>query len=828
MMWRKHNYIAIISLFFITALNAQDNQELKLNDLEYFEMSGLNVMSFQDVYPEGHQGGISIIQNGVRVATNGNLVLDLTPGQWQPISKLSKREVDKKNNTIRVSLTFPDSSRFKGFNPIKYPDLYFNYKITVKPEGKSIRVIVDLDRPIPAEWIGKVGFNIELFPGILFGKSWYVDQQSGIFPRQPNGPVKVDNQGEDQPVPYASGKKLVIAPENDAQRMVIESKMAEIQLLDGRIKHNNGWFVVRSIVPEGATTKAIDWTITPNAIPGWKYKPVIHVSQIGYHPDQQKIAVIELDVADKISGNVELMRISENGNAEKILSSLPVLWGKFLRYNYSQFNFSEVNREGMYFIQYGASRTEPFMISQAVYKRHVWQPVLEYFLPIQMCHMRVSEKYRVWHGVCHLDDALMAPTDWTHFDGYQQGPSTLTRFKPQEPIPGLNVGGWHDAGDDDLRIESQAGEVYILSLIYEEFNIQTDNTSIDQKNKVVEIHQPDGKPDILQQIEHGMLNVIGAYKSLGRLYRGIISPTLKQYVMMGDVSNQTDNLVFNPKLKPDEHTDGASGKHDDRWLFTEDNPGREFEATAYIAAAARTLKDYNPTLANECLNTAEELWKVDRSLQKGAIVNKIHAAIELYLTTGKEEYKQFITANEDVIKSRISSLGWLIGRVLPKLNNAHFSDSMNVAVATYEKQVNGQLLKNPFGVPYRPIIWGSGWSIQKFGVDQYFLYKGFPSLINKEYVLNSLNFILGCHPGENTASFASGIGSRSLTTAYGYNRADWSYIPGGVTSGTALIKPDFPELKDFPYLWQQTEYVLGGGSSNFMFLVLAADKLMSK
>jgi hypothetical protein len=42
-----------------------------------------------------------------------------------------------------------------------------------------------------------------------------------------------------------------------------------------------------------------------------------------------------------------------------------------------------------------------------------------------------------------------------------------------------------------------------------------------------------------------------------------------------------------------------------------------------------------------------------------------------------------------------------------------------------------------------------------------------------------------------------------MTIAYGFNRADWSYIPGGVSSGTALIRPDFPELKDFPYLWRK-------------------------
>ena len=49
-----------------------------------------------------------------------------------------------------------------------------------------------------------------------------------------------------------------------------------------------------------------------------------------------------------------------------------------------------------------------------------------------------------------------------------------------------------------------------------------------------------------------------------------------------------------------------------------------------------------------------------------------------------------------------------------------------------------------------------------------------------------------------------------------------------MVSGTALIRPDFPELLEFPFLWQQTEYVLGGGSSHYMFLVLAAQQLLEE
>src|ERR1051325_4265836 len=129
--------------------NAQQTS-LLLNDLEYFELPGLNVMAFQDIYPEGHQAGVSIIQNGVRVATNGDLRLDPTPGQWQPMPKQDKRTVSKERNEITTWLSYPDPSRNRtGFNPIDYPDLNLSYQVIVKGEGKNIHIVVDLDKACP-------------------------------------------------------------------------------------------------------------------------------------------------------------------------------------------------------------------------------------------------------------------------------------------------------------------------------------------------------------------------------------------------------------------------------------------------------------------------------------------------------------------------------------------------------------------------------------------------------------------------------------------------------------------------------------------------------
>ena len=290
----------------------------------------------------------------------------------------------------------------------------------------------------------------------------------------------------------------------------------------------------------------------------------------------------------------------------------------------------------------------------------------------------------------------------------------------------------------------------------------------------------------------------------------------------------TDGLFYSDILKPGEKTATQSSLADDRWVFTEDNPGRELTTAAQMAAASRVLKGFNDTLSARCLEVAEAIFNLDRQVTGLEAASKLHAASELYLTTGQQIYKDYLLNNKSLIISEFGNIGWLISGAIFKTGNDELIQSVKKAANAFASEIAKQGSQTPFGVPYSPYIWGAGWDIQSFGVRQYYLNKAFPDIFPKDYMYNALNFILGVHPGSNTASFASGVGARSTTVAYGANRADWSYIPGGVSSGTALIRPDFPELLDWPFLWQQQEYVMGGGATNFMFLVLAADKLLNK
>ncbi|MBO4843615.1 MAG: glycoside hydrolase family 9 protein [Bacteroidales bacterium] len=835
-----NRYLACLAAVLLSGTIAC-SQEFKLGPEGYYRNEGVDVMAFNDFYPEGHQGGVCVIMNGHRVATNGDLRFEATPGQWQPVPRQISREVD--GNVITTRLAYPDSTRhLTGFNPMIYPDAVIEYTVTTRAVGDHIEVTLDLDQPIPEAFIGKAGFNLEFFPGSLFGKPWIMDDKDGIYPRQPNSPLLLTepnykNTGDfhidGRPIidfdrlvaegkgynpivaddiiaePYAVGRRFVSRPDDPYSKLTVETLTADLKLYDGRMNHNNGWFVLRSEIPAGATKGAVKWIISPNIVKGWTYAPVIQTSQIGYHPNQSKVAILELDAKQEANGNADVFKIDAQGE-HKVLSVKPVSWGKFLRFNYAKADFSSVKEPGLYQIKYGDSVSSVFRIAEDIYDRGVWQPVIEYFLPNQMCHMRVNEKYRVWHDACHMDDALMALNE-NGIDGYDQSPG-ISKYAPGQPVPDVAIGGWHDAGDLDLRIESQAGESYILSMAYEQFKPEIDVTAIDFHKHVTEIHEPDGKNDILQQIENGALSVVAAYKALGRPYRGIISSSIRQYVILGDAAAMTD---------------GIPGNEDDRWIYTEENASRDRATAADMAAVARTLRGYNDTLATQSLEMAEALFH-------NTAGDRLQAAVELYLTTGKVEYRDYILDQQASLQRGVSRSAWYLARVAKAWEQSSdsqekaFAAAFREALPALKESYTQRAAATPYGVPYQPSIWGAGWDIQSFGYQYYFLCSAYPEIFDAGLVHDALHFILGRHPGENTASFASGVGAVSATTAYGTTRADWSYVPGGVISGTAIIRPDLPELLEFPFLWQQTEYVLGGGSSHYMFLVLAAQSLLKR
>src|SRR5947208_6244744 len=102
-------------------------------------------------------------------------------------------------------------------------------------------------------------------------------------------------KGYTQPLPFAEGKSITLGVDDVLARVNVVSDTASLMLLDGRDRAQNGWFVLRSLIPSGKTTGAIVWHIRPDVIPNWTRPPMIAHSQVGYAPGFSKVAVVELD-----------------------------------------------------------------------------------------------------------------------------------------------------------------------------------------------------------------------------------------------------------------------------------------------------------------------------------------------------------------------------------------------------------------------------------------------------------------------------------------------------------------------------------------------------
>jgi endoglucanase len=818
------------------------SQKLRVNDLEYFEAPGVNIFVFNNLYNgfffDEKTAGIELIHHGVRTATGGAVRLSPTPEQWDLIPVMTGRVVDKSNNSIEVTL--------------RYEDYDFEAKVTVVAKDDGVIIRASLEKPLPQKLVGHAGLNLEFLPSAYFERTYFMDGRGGVIPLSPssntkarpvaekipqfNGYSTFDDRGRGEflvPEPLASGKTLVLAPEDSERCVKIHSLNGDLSLFDGRILAQNGWFVVRSLIPPNTTGNAVEWYLEPKTIHDWKRQPVIGFSQVGYHPAQSKIAVIELDKRQSPLPTASLFQLTpERRPVEKLRSDVKP-WGKYLRYNYVTFDFSSVTDSGLYFIKYGDQQTETFPIGAGAYNQ-VWHATLDVWFPVQMDHMLVKEAYRVWHGLPFRDDALQAPPNIMHFDGYWMDSTTNTKYKAMERIPGLDVGGWFDAGDFDIETGHHCSVVMSLVDTWEQFDVRRDETFIDQKSRYVDIHHPDGNPDILQQIEHGTLQLVAQQKMIGFAVRGINFPKLHEYPHLGDGATITDNLQYNPQLKPYESDGLTSGTMDDRWVFTPRMPSLNYSAAAALAAASRALKQSNPALSAEALKYALQAWNMEqndkhpvdtrwpaRFLRHAECV----AALQLFIATREEK---FADKFDSLVWTQLdSALGWSIAmaaKAVPFMSR-EYKSRLEKYVLTYKGAIEDLTRQNPYGVPIGTRTWAGNSEVVSWSIANYFLNREFPDVIGKECVYKGLNYVFGCHPYSNI-SFVSGVGTHSKKRTYGSNRADYSFIAGGVVPGVLLLKPDFLENKeDWPFLWGENECVIDI-CADYIFLANAQNALL--
>ena len=841
-------------------------QDLELNDREYFERQGVNVLVFSNSFNGGFNdeknSGIEIIHHGVRTVQGGAVRLNNTPEQWDLVPKTVSRKVDREKGSIEVTM--------------RYDDYDFDSRVVVTAKGKAVEIAVWLDKPVPEKLAGEAGFNLEFLPSQYWHKTFTMDGRLGRLPRyaasqtitRPNsekprqfkGFKTYDDRGTDRfvdPCPMETGHSIVMASDTPERMIRISSNDAELKLYDGRMLAQNGWYVLRSVLPKGKTGKVITWTVEPNAIPGWIREPNIGISQVGYTPEQPKVAVIELDKKDKVQATAKLMRIKDDGTTEVAFTGDIQPWGPYFKYNYVKFDFSGIQQPGVYYVQYGNTKTNNFLIDAHVYDK-ITDATTDVWVPIHMNHMYVTEGYRTWHGEPFKEGYLQAPES-DHFDLHRQGPTTDTKYKPLELIPGLNIGGFFDAGDFDIETGSNINVVQNFIRTWELFKPLRDETFVSQKQRYVDLHRPDGTPDILQFIEHGTLNLVAQAEQIGHMASTLSNSVLDNYHHLGDAASITDGLHYDPSLKPYEvSADGkCSGTPDDMWAFTTRSPQLDLRAATMFAAASHALKGYNDDLAARALTQSKRLMQeateliaqrkaeedfdwtdgfdlenraqqqkpdkkrqklIERSRKNRELLGDMATNLMLYSATQERQYlSNFEQQIWDALELRLEANMQTALDAVPYMDEAYIQ-KLRPYVEKYNAYIKGFDQNNPYGVPIGLGNWAGVNMVLNYGITVNYAHIYYPDIVKKDEIYRVANWLFGCHPYHNY-SFVAAVGAaRPKQVFYGNNRADFSFIPGNVAPGLLFRKPDhFENFDDWPFLWGQNEGTIAGNTQYIIF-----------
>lgn len=218
----------------------------------------------------------------------------------------------------------------------------------------------------------------------------------------------------------------------------------------------------------GEGSKAADGTskaaVTPAPAPGTKpvpapampgkNVPAVKVNTVGYALGWRKLAIFNVepknavvkDAAGKVVFTAAAKDIVAKGRDK---SSNDDAW---------QVDFSAVDKAGKYTVEGDGAKSDVFEIGAGVYKEALEAGLKQFYF--QRDRTALVEPFAVWKGdkflrpgVAHAHDDI----GWEFESFPEKNPKT--KWKPEK--------GWHDAGNYDLYVPSQAPTVQALYLAYE-------------------------------------------------------------------------------------------------------------------------------------------------------------------------------------------------------------------------------------------------------------------------------------------------------------------------------------------------------------------------
>ncbi len=634
----------------------------------------------------------------------------------------------------------PAGTKFSGNLPGKKNAKFAQ---TVSCENGRIKIAFERSGKWPeCDWIS---FQIEFPMETFSGKYFIADGEKISFPKEKS----------EKPQIKGGIRTLTIFPENPGLDIAVESPRNCLSINDMRKWDEDSWQIDAEIPAPGKGDCI--FIALPKSDAKSESSFNLRISQIGYPLGAKKLAILDWHRDGKAPEDESFTVSDSAGNIVK-KGKLGKIQ-KFFQFNAAWLDFSDLGKEGIYKISC-AGIEKNVKVGKNIFTDNLWRSTLECFIPFQMCHASIElPTYGFSSGATFMDDAVRVPANFPGIDSFKSYECEDSGLKDGEHFP-CAVGGWLDAGDYDINVNAQGFSVLMLSLAYEEFGIGIDEATLDLAKNAWIGGKPDGKPDILQQVQWGVLWLLSMQRDSGRVFVGVVEKPDK----------------YGSHVLPENVTDKIVGTGDERHLYVDYHADLQLIQAIALASASRALKKDFPEMSSKCISFAEKAFQYfcthpevyrptvyfrPEEKNKGRDGMYLSALSELYITTGKPEYLSKIETEKNKIAGM--KFDWpmpfetmhmnywysapFLARLYLKISDGDLKLSLEKACL---EAINIQLERceaSPYPFyKWQFSDWGNNGTCLARAFDAYWLSKAFPEKISLDSALYSMFWIFGLHP----------------------------------------------------------------------------------
>jgi endoglucanase len=378
----------------------------------------------------------------------------------------------------------------------------------------------------------------------------------------------------------------------------------------------------------GATEAGYDFEYTH--VPELKWTPSLKVNQIGYLPeavgrwayisywlgrlgamalpeDQRQFSVVNSESNAVVHRGVMSLRMPHDQMTED------AYMGNYSQANIYEINLFQVVMAGTYHIVWeGVGRSWSFEVGDDVYDH----PFVTTFKALyhQRCGMELLEQFTPFtRGACHTRPVVLS-----NYDMFGEGDAFegLPREATEETIE--LVGGYHDAGDYDRRVQHLA----VVDSLVDLYEIAPERFARDDLGIP---ESGNGVPDVLDEAKWG----VDFFRRLQENHGGV----------RGGV--ETTGHPDGWETRPEDDTGTI-------WYAFAPSALSSYRYASGAAKLARALRDWDEGAARDFLDSAIRAFswaEANRSEDMGETYWDAQAAAELLKTTGSAEYDQAFIAH---------------------------------------------------------------------------------------------------------------------------------------------------------------------------------------